>query len=393
MQEVVNNERLKTSGASVNAIDLMVVMLEHRNWLLLLPLLVGLVAGVISMALPNVFTAWTVIMPPQQQQSAGLAALQSLGNLAGLAGGGAGSAAGIKNPLDQYASLMYSNTITDRIVVRHKLVEAYRVSTVIDARDILIENVRIVPGKKDGLMTIEVDDTDPKRAAAIANEYVPQLLKLTSDLAITEAQQRRQFFEKQIQGNKEKLIAAQQALQQSGINQSVMRAEPKAAAEGYAALKAQVTAEEVRLQSMRSFMTEDAPEFRRAQSTLSALQLQLKRYETNENPEQGSGSDYINKYREFKYQEALFELFSKQYEMARLDESRDAALIQVIDPATPPDRKSKPRRFLIVGVAMLVTELLLLLILFSRKAWHIIRDSEKNRASMARLHAALGRRS
>lgn len=391
MQDAVNNEGFQTSDASVNVIDLIAVMLEYRKWLLLLPLLAGLLAGGISMALPNVFTAWTVIMPPPQQQSAGLAALQSLGNLAGLAGGAAGSAAGIKNPLDQYVSLMYSNTLTDRIVVRHKLVEAYHVSTVADARDMLIENVRIVPGKKDGLMTIEVDDTDPKRAAAIANEYVPQLLKLTSDLAITEAQQRRQFFERQIQGNREKLIAAQQALQQSGINQGVMRAEPKAAAEGYAALKAQVTAEEVHLQSLRSFMTTDAPEFRRAQSTLSALQLQLKRYETNENPEQGSGADYINKYREFKYEEALFDLFSKQYEMAKLDESRDAALIQVIDPATPPDRKSKPRRFLIVGAAMLITELLLLLVLFSRKAWQIIRDSEKNRASMARLHAAMGR--
>lgn len=391
MQDAVRNEGHQTSAASVNAIDLIVVMLEYRKWLLLLPLFVGLLAGGISMTLPNVFTAWTVIMPPQQQ-GAGLAALQSIGNLAGLAGGSTGSAAAIKNPLDQYVSLMYSNTITDRIVARHKLVEVYHVASVADARDMLIENVRIVPGKKDGLMTIEVDDTDPKRAAAIANEYVPQLLKLTSDLAITEAQQRRQFFERQIQGNKEKLIAAQQALQQSGINQGVMRAEPKAAAEGYAALKAQVTAEEVHLQSLRSFTTTDAPEFRRAQSTLNALQLQLKRYETNGNSEQGSGSDYINKYREFKYEEALFDLFSKQYEMAKLDESRDAALIQVIDPATPPDRKSKPRRFLIVGAAMLITELLLLLVLFSRKAWQIIRDNEMNRASMARFYTAMGRR-
>jgi len=385
MQDSGMSNEATEGEVSVNALDLLVVIVENRKWLLLVPLAAGLLAGAISLTFPNVYTAWTVVMPPQQQQSAGLAALQSIGNLAGLAGAGAG----IKSPLDQYVSLLSSNTISDRIVAQYKLVDVYKVPSVSDARDVLLENVRVIPGKKDGLLTIEVDDTDPQRAAAIANDYVPQLLRFTSELAITEAQQRRLFFEKQLQQNKEKLIEAQRSLQQSALSQSVMRLEPKAASDAYASLRAQVAVAEVRLQSMRAFMTEGSAEFRQAQSTLWALQNQLKKYEASEQP--GAGAEYIDKYREFKYQETLFELLSKQYELAKLDESRDAALVQVVDPATPPERKSKPKRFLIVGIAMLASTFILLLGLFTQEGWRLVRSSNKNKATIKRLYASLGR--
>lgn len=371
---------------NVSAIDLLVVIVENKKKLILVPLLVGILAGAVSMAMPSIFTAVTVLLPSQQSQNAGMAALQSIGNLAGVPN----VTAGMKNPIDQYVSLMQSNTVVDRIVKKHKLVEAYKVSSIIDARDILLENVRIIPGKKDGLLAVEVDDLDPKRAADIANEYAVQLHLLNSELAITDAQQRRLFFENQLQLNKGKLIEAQTKLQQSGVNQGIIRSEPKSAAETYAVLKAQITAAEVRLQSMRAYLTEEAPDFRQAQIALSALYGQLKKYEATD--VSASEGEYISRYREFKYQEALFELFSKQFELAKLEESRDAALVQVIDPAVPPERKSRPKRFMIVGVSIVVAELILLLVLFAKRGWDVLLEREKNTQGMKRLQEAMQRK-
>ena len=89
-------------------------------------------------------------------------------------------------------------------------------------------------------------------------------------------------------------------------------------------------------------LAENTPEVLQQQAVLNALREQLARVEKQDD---GRGnSDYVDKYREFKYQEALFEIFVKQYELARVDESREGALIQVVDTATPPERRAGPKR-------------------------------------------------
>lgn len=360
----------------ISLLDLALVLAENLRLLILGPLIVGLGALGISFAVPPTYTARTMLMPPQQNQSIASAALQSLGALAGLVGG----AAGIKSPADQYVSLMTSVTVQDRIIDRFELIKAYEAKFRVDARKELAENSRISVGRKDGLLTIEVDDPDPARAAAIANAYVDELRRMTSVLAITEAQQRRAFFEKQLQETRDKLAAAQAALQAAGINEGAIRAEPRAAAEAYARLRAEVTAAEVRLQTMRGYLAETAPEFQQGQTQLAALRQQLARNE-GANTAAASG-DYINRFREYKYQEALFELFSRQYEVARIDESREGAVIQVVDPAAPPERKSKPKKALIAMVATLAAGFALLLWVMVR---HALRSSASDPASSAKV--------
>ena len=309
----------------------------------------GLLALGVAFLLPPVYTARTVILPPQQQQSSASAALSSLGALAGLAGG----AAGLKSPADQYVAMMQSVTVSNRIIDQFKLIEVYESKFRVDAQKELSEKVRIVSGKKDGLITIEVDDVSPERSAAMANSYVEALRSLTTTLAVTEAQQRRVFFELQLEKTKEKLTQAQVALQGSGFNSGALKAEPKAAAEGYAKLRAEVTAGEVRLQALRGMLADNAPEITQLQATLGALRSQLARFETGSS--QKNDADYIGRYREFKYHETLFDLFARQYELARVDESREGALIQVLDVATAPERRRKPKRGLIAaGAALLV---------------------------------------
>ncbi len=305
------------------------------------------VAFIAASLLPKWYTATTVILPPQQQQSSAAAVLSQLGALAGLAGG----LTNVKSPADQYVALMQSVTISDRIIDQFKLQELYDEEFRQDARKTLLKNVRISAGKKDGLITVEVDDRDPKRAADMANAFVDGLRHMTNNLAVSEAQQRRMFFEQQLSQTKERLAKAQTALEESGITQGALKVEPKSAAESYARLRAQATAAEVKLQTLRRMFADNTPEVTQQQAALNALREQVARAERQDD---GKGdSDYINKYREFKYQEALFDIFVKQYELAKVDESREGALIQVVDTALPPEKKAGPKRVLITLWAML----------------------------------------
>jgi len=251
----------------------------------------------------------------------------------------------------------------------------------------LATRVRVLLGKKDGLISIDVDDVDPQRAADIANRHVDELRRLTSQLALSEAQQRRAFFESQLKKARDDLTTAQLALQASGFNPGALKAEPKAAAEGYARLKAEVTAAEVRLQTLRRNLADTTPEVAQAQTMLSALRAQLGK--TEESSDLSGGPDYVGKFREFKYQEALFELFSRQYELARLDESREGALIQVVDVATPAEHKSKPRRALVALVTTFASMLLLASMFIARHIWRQAAARPERAAKLAQLRATL----
>jgi uncharacterized protein involved in exopolysaccharide biosynthesis len=289
--------------------------------------------------------------------------LASLGSLGGLAG----AAAGLKNPADQYIAYMKSNALKDALIERFKLMERWKAQTRTDARAGL-EGVRIASGK-DGLMSVEVDDKDPQFAADLANAHIEELQKLLGRLAVTEAQQRRLFFEKQLLKAKENLTASEQALKATGISDSVLKSNPASAVAGVAALKAQITAQEVKVGAMRGYLAETAPDFKLALSELANLRAQLSKQDKDETATGKAGQgDYISRYRDFKYHETLFELFAKQYEIARVDEAREGAVIQVLDAAQPPERKSKPKKALIAIIATLATGFALLLFVFVRQA-------------------------
>ncbi|MFN5179549.1 Wzz/FepE/Etk N-terminal domain-containing protein, partial [Limnohabitans sp.] len=201
----------------ISLLDLLQTIVDNLRLLILGPLAVGLAALGISFAIAPTFTAKTQFLPPQQQQSAAASMLASLGSLGGLAG----AAAGLKNPADQYVAFMKSNAVKDALIDRFKLMELWKAPTRTDAR-LALGGVRITSGK-DGLMSVEVDDKDPQFAAELANAHVEELQKLLTRLAVTEAQQRRVFFEQQLFQAKDSLTAAEQALKAIGISDSVLK--------------------------------------------------------------------------------------------------------------------------------------------------------------------------
>lgn len=351
------------SGDEINLLDLLQVIAENLRLLVLGPLLVGLAALGVSFAIPPTFTATTVFMPPQQQQGAAAMLMQSLGSLGGLAG----AAAGIKNPNDQYVSLLKSDAVANVLIGRFGLMERYESEVTADARKTL-DSVSKVSAGKDGLITVSVDDHDPKLAANIANAYVEELRALLAKLAVTEAQQRRAFFENQLKQTKEQLTRAEQALRSSGVNVSALKSNPAAAISGVAQLQAQIAAQEVKVASMRGYLTESAPDFKQAMTELAALKAQFAKLERPPVQADTADADYVTRYRDFKYYETLFELFAKQFELARVDEAREGAVIQVVDMAVPPERKSKPKKGMIAVVATLASGFVLLLFVFVRHA-------------------------
>jgi uncharacterized protein involved in exopolysaccharide biosynthesis len=363
-------------------LDLALPLARHWKLLLLGPLLSALAALGITFAMPKIYTSRTVFLPPQQQQSAAASAIAQLGALSGLAG----AAANIKSPADQYVTLIQSTTVADRIIEAFDLMKVYDVEYRFKAREELAKNMRVTLGKKDGLITIEVDDEVPQRAADIANRHVEELRRLTGQLALTEAQQRRVFFEGQLKQTRDRLTQAQQVLQASGFSQGALRADARASAEAYARLRAEITATEVRLQTLRRGLSDSTPEVQQTISTLGALRSQLAKLE--DTADASGAPDYVGKYREFKYQETLFELFARQYELARVDESREGALIQVVDEARPAEYKSRPKRALLAVGAAVAALLLLGAWVVAREAWRRSAQRPESAAKIEQLRSA-----
>jgi tyrosine-protein kinase Etk/Wzc len=361
----------------ISFLDLFQVIADNLRLLVLGPLVCGLAALGYSFTIPPTFTAKTQFLPPQQQSSAAsiLATLSALGGLSS-------ATTSLKSPADQYIAFMKSMSMQDALIERFKLVEKYKAKIKTDARMTLAGSVRIISGK-DGLISVEVDDKDPKFAAELANAHVEELSNLLGRFALTEAQQRRMFFEKQLQITKDKLTKADLSLKSSGINSSVLKLSPATAIEAVVRIKAGISMQEVKLGSMRNYLTESSPDFKQALSELASMKSELAKAEKEETASQGA-SDYVARYREFKYQETMFELFAKQFELAKVDESREGALIQVLDVAEPPDRKAKPNKTMNAINATLASGFALLIFVFVR---NVLKNKSQNEETKRKLSA------
>ena len=351
----------------VSLIDIL-TQLAFRKWLIAKAIGIAVLGGVIlSLALPVRYTATTEIMPPQQTQStASMLMMNQLtsvggGSLAALAGGGLG----LKSPNDIYVGMLTSRPIADAIIQKFGLMQAYHAKDMTEARKELAKYTEVA-SEKAGFISVSVTDKDKKRVAEMANAYTDQLRILTQTLAVTEASQRRIFYEEQLKQAKDSLVAAelafQQVQQQKGLVQ--LDAQAKAMIEGIAALRAQVAAKQVEVQALRSYSTEQNPDVQLAEKELASLQAEEDRMEqSNHSPGiaglglgnvPAAGLEYLRAAHELAYRQALFDMLMKQYDAARLDESKDAAIIQVVESAIEPDKKSSPKRAIIVLISLFV---------------------------------------
>jgi tyrosine-protein kinase Etk/Wzc len=340
----------------MGTMDLLIALVARKRFIALWTGIAAVCSIVIAMLLPKIYTSTTQIVPPQSAQMSAAALISQVG------GGLGGAVPGLRSPADLYIGMLRSRTVADKVIERFKLQDLFETKTLVDTRKLLEDKVRIVAGRS-GIIAIEFDDKDPARAAAIANAYVEELINLTQGMALTEASQRRLFLEKQLEQTKTSLSSAEVALQQTQERTGLIKLDDqgKAIIEASARLQAQVAAKEVQLSAMRAFSTESNPDYIRAKGELGGLRAQLELLEKKTSVGSGSvlvptgkvpelGLEYVRKLRDVKYYETIFELLARQFEIAKLDEARNTALIQVVDRAVESDRRSRPRRAVVCAV-------------------------------------------
>ena len=397
-ENMTNNQNVAVrDDDGIRLLDVMIVLAKNKWRILSSGFLAGTLAGALSLLIPNQYTAKAQLLPPQSQSNSS-ALLGQLGALGGLAS----ASMGIKSPNDMYVGILGSRRVSDSLIQRFHLQQAYNTDLPTDTRRKL-QKLSSIVSEKNGMIVVEVTDKNPKLAAALANGYVEELQKLTQILAVTEASQRRLFFEKQVlqakQGFSEAELALKQVQEKTGLIQ--LNSQAASIIQAAAAIKAQIASKEVALGAMRTFATSDNPEFIRTSQEISGLKAQLAKAETGLNMGNGdisiatskvpeAGLEYLRKMRDVKYFETIFELLAKQFELAKIDEAKEGSVIQILDNAVEPDKKSGPARaFIILGAAVFAS--------FMAMCWSFARETSSRNADdgerwrILRAHLRLGR--
>jgi tyrosine-protein kinase Etk/Wzc len=351
-----------SSGDEVNLLHYLIVIIKHKKMISSVTLACALITAVISLIMSPIYKAETKILPPQQSNSS--ISGQLLSQLSG-SSGLISNSLGMNNQNVLYVGMLKSRTVYDYIIDKFMLMEWYNTKYKEDARAKLANSVAIENGK-DQIISISVEDNDPQKAADMANAFIEKLNEITQTLALSEASKRRLFFEKELSKIKEELIKSEEAMK--GLMEKTgaisVDEQAKTVIESIADLRAQIAAKEVEIKVMRTYTEPKNPDLQKAQAALEGMKEQLQVFETKTgktpDPLLSTGrmpqisTDYARNLREVKYNETLFDLISGQYEIARVDEARDTTIIQVLDKALPPAKKAKPKRTLMVEIAMFI---------------------------------------
>lgn len=347
-------------------LDVLLIVTQRKKLVALITAACTALGLILAFALPQEYTATVIILPPQGNSSMSSMLAGQLSGMNSAMGGVAGSMLGMKNINDMYVSMLKSRSVEDAVIQRYELQSEYKKKYLADTRKALEKHAKIDGSTKDGLIRLNFDDRNPNRAAEIANGYVDQFRNLSQHLAITEASQRRVVFESQLEKTKTDLENADEALKRTQLSTGMVQVDGQARAmiDSAARLRAQIVAKEVQIQAMRSYAGDENPALTQAQTELDGLRGQFNKMvgakggsaddvflPKGQVPQ--AGLEYVRRLRDVKYYEAIFDILAKQLELAKLDEAREGAFIQIVDPAVPPEQKSFPKRgmFVIAGLA------------------------------------------
>ena len=341
-------------------------------------------ATVIAFLLPPQYTSEASFIPPNLNSNSSVASALA-GQLSVLGGGdilGVGKTSG-----DIYAGILRSRSIAGELVQRFNLKQVYQVKKESQAEKALGSNTAVTVDAKSSIVTVSVTDRSPQRAHDIADAYMDALRETDGRLALSQSSQRRLFFQQQLEKEKDDLenaeVAFKQTEEQSGLIAPTGQTESEIRT--IAETQAQIAVRQVELASLHEGYTEQSAEVMRLHSEIDDLQGQLARLQSGS----GKGSsaaiptskvpelslEFVRKEREVKYHEALFDMLSRQYEAARLDEARDAPVLQVLDPASYPDAKSSPKRSLIMLGGLVFGFLAGCIWVLTREHVHALRES------------------
>ncbi len=389
----------------ISLLDLLAALGRKKHIFIRTTSIVFVIGILLAFLLPKSYTAEVTLLPPQQRSSLSSLLSSQLGGLGAVASL-AGGSLGLKNPNDRYVAMFQSQTVEDAMIQKYGLMAEYHAKYLSLARKAFEHHVKVNGSGKDGLIHISVTDQNPQRAAELANGYVEQFRKLSEHLAISEASQRRLFYEQQMDEAKNNLANAEEALvkteEKSGMIQVGGQAE--ALIQSGVQIRAQIAAKEVEIQGLQSFAAPGNPNLLQAEQELAGLQAQLAKLAGNGgNPSDelivpkgklpAAGLDYLRKYRDVTYDQTIFTVLAQQFELAKLDEAKEGALIQVVDPAIPPDHKSSPKRALILAGSLLAGIFLGVMLALLAEGWERLNHDPQSREQIEAVRQAFRRKS
>ena len=402
------DERVTNSGpddADVHLLDYLIILAKHSRMIIYVSAAVTLLTYLVTFISLSKYTATARLLPPQQNLTLSAQLLNNLGGGvtpgttagAGGVGGMAAGLLGLKSSSDLYVGMMRGDTVRDHIISRFNLMQLYKTKYLEDARRQLSKNVKIGAGRTDGIIFIEVTSTNPKLTADMANAFMDELDRLLKELAVQEAGGRLAFLEKERVQTGQNLTKAEESLRRFSEQNSVLQidTQTKGILQYIATLRAEIDAKEVSIQVLRQQATPFNYDMVRLETEIKGLQEKLRSAEVQKDNCLGDvclptskapslGLDYLRLYREVKFQESLYQLFNRLVEVARLDLARNVAVIQVLDPGLPPERRAN-QRLPVAILAGTITFLVMIFVAFWLEYWHKTVRSPHQAARLEKL--------
>ena len=277
------------------------------------------------------------------------------------------AAVGLGGNASQYVGLMHSASVADRLIDEFGLMEVYQLQWREEARQKLASHSDIDGSRTDGLIRISVSDSDPVRAAGLANAYARQLSELLRVVAVTEARQRQVFFSRLVAQAQTQFEYRRAQLAAAGIDAGGNRVSALQAASSYAQAQARYMSARAMLDVLSLSHTESSPEVRNQSAKVHALEDQLGQIAVGApTPDDGG---YVSRYRELVYQQTILALVKRQYDAAVLDVANEGPGVRTIDAATPPQHAAWPHRGEFILGSMLAVEFSALAALLGACAW------------------------
>ena len=356
----------------------------------------GLVLAIgLSFLVPVKYQASCTLMPPGANPVSGLSMMMSMktGFLMNSMGGQLNDVLGMKSPGQLYIRQMGSLPVQEALIKRFDLQKVYGIKSKEKVRKVLSARTKFEEDRKSGVVSVEVMDKDPKRAADIANAYPEEMDKLLADMSSTAGRHEREYFENELLRARGQLTDSSKALAEFSAKYGVVEAglQDAALVTSSTVIQTQIVAAETELKSLSAIYGEDNVRIKGLRERIAELQRQFEQVRgkapvsgtVNRASEADSGQSapskmgrmaglavpYSDLYRQVKVNEALVETLTQQYEFSKLQETRHFGEVQVLEAAQPPEHKSSPKRREFAIVGFVIGFLLALVYVFSRHWW------------------------
>ena len=359
-----NINKPNTNEDKINLLNYLMILVKYRRFLILNTLSVCLIVALVSFFLPSWYNAHTSILPPETDTS-------FMGFSSSLLGGFASPAEislpFMATPSDVIGTILQSRSVAERIVERAGLMEIYNTQSREEAIKALASHTK-VRVSEEGLVYLDFEDKDRNKAALVANLYIEELDRINRMANSSRARNTRLFIEQRMEKTQKDLIQAEEDLRgfQEEHKTISLDEQMKTAIQAAADLKAEMLLNEIELNVLSQNLSPSHPQIQQLKTRISQIGKQLEKLQfgdKNTPPEKNQvldvpfsevpklGLELARLTRDLKIQEAIFELLSSQYEQAKIQEAKDTPTIQVLDRAVPPEKRSRPKRAMMVILA------------------------------------------